>query len=552
MKRGLLLLSFFLLCHWGMAQTNEIWMPFQAKASENSIELQGNGYKIETRSLDIQNSKGRKVKEKYSWELASSLLGCYTKKQVSISQDGMFSVYSWNYQPYIDSIPNLCTVYVYLVAENLLSAISFSKHGEVDSLFQRRLVDEICTNGISQSVFMPVGNDTICFLGQKIENPRISDDKGRKIMFAYTLGLKSFRNNYRKLAGNYEYLNCSWDSYFSDEEAEKARQDLILNYKKRYKTVLFEGKDTIIFRGEEMLADRIVWQLPTYYYDKYRIRTNYFVKAEITGMPTLINLEFATDSISNEIPLPVFIEENIFQLKHIPHTPPIVEDSIPVSDTIFIAKKNRLPIWTYYHKNTRITGLSLGIGEIDGLRNVTTNGIKLDVIGSSLTLALMPPFLLMPPSLMMESRRHRTEEDIAILYKNRFSTTNGISFSIAGSLLDSHIVNGLGFGGLVTTNYRTNGISIAGLSNGTFYSNGLQAGGCWTYTHKLTGLQIGVLGNSGMKVRGVQIGMFNFATDHVHGLQIGLFNSAKRLKGLQIGLWNKSDRRSFPLFNWGF
>ncbi len=55
-----------------------------------------------------------------------------------------------------------------------------------------------------------------------------------------------------------------------------------------------------------------------------------------------------------------------------------------------------------------------------------------------------------------------------------------------------------------------------------------------------------------MKVRGVQIGMFNFAKDHAHGLQIGLFNSAKRLKGLQIGLWNKSDRRSFPLFNWGF
>ncbi len=109
-------------------------------------------------------------------------------------------------------------------------------------------------------------------------------------------------------------------------------------------------------------------------------------------MPTLINLEFATDSISNEIPLPAFYRREYFQLKHIPHTPPIVEDSIPVSDTIFIAKKNRLPIWTYYIiRITRITGLSLGIGEIDGLRNVTTNGIKLDVIGSSLTLALMPP-----------------------------------------------------------------------------------------------------------------------------------------------------------------
>ena len=123
MKRGFLLLSFFLLCHWGIAQTNKIWKPFQAKASENSIELQGNGYKIETRSLDIQNSKGRKVKEKYSWELASSLLGCYTKKQVSISQDGMFSVYSWNYQPYIDSIPNLRTVYVYLVGYKIYNFI---------------------------------------------------------------------------------------------------------------------------------------------------------------------------------------------------------------------------------------------------------------------------------------------------------------------------------------------------------------------------------------------------------------------------------------------
>ncbi|MCS3282054.1 hypothetical protein NXV73_04510 [Bacteroides salyersiae] len=116
----------------------------------------------------------------------------------------------------------------------------------------------------------------------------------------------------------------------------------------------------------------------------------------------------------------------------------------------------------------------MGIGEINDLRNVTTNGLKLDVIGSSSFLALMLPFALVPPSEIMELNRRWQIAEPAILYKNRFSITNGISFSVAGSVLDSHIINGIGFGGIVTINYRVNGMSLAGLNNGLTYNNGLR------------------------------------------------------------------------------
>ena len=75
-------------------------------------------------------------------------------------------------------------------------------------------------------------------------------------------------------------------------------------------------------------------------------------------------------------------EENIMQLKQdnskeIYSKIKIEYDSIPTKDTLYIMKKHRFLLWTYYDKNTVISGVSLGFGQ--GARNVTTNGIKISV-----------------------------------------------------------------------------------------------------------------------------------------------------------------------------
>lgn len=577
MKRILFLLGCIWLCHFSVAQTDDtVWKPFQAKVENADSVFQGNGYRIITKNFTIPRTKSKIRRffwtgyckdEDYYWSLAKSLLGCYEKKKITVSKEGNVPVYSYIKKDYSDSVPVIRTAYIRPVTEYLLSGVAFSKQGEIDSAYQRQLADKIWNNDIPRSIFLPDNNDTIYFPEQKIVNPKISYEKDRYVHHTYRTDLKSFSGGYHKLGGNSEYVYCFWDTFLSEEEMEQTRNNLILDNKKRYK-ILFEGKDTAIFRGQEIPVDRIVGQYRSFR-GGYEINTNYLVKTKIKDMPVLISLKYGVkaDSLGGEMPLPPFIEDNIFRLKNVPPALAVIKDSIPSADTLFIAKKNRLPIWTYYDKNTRITGVSIGAGEIDGLRNVTTNGIKLDVIGPSLILALMPPSFLVPSSVLMDLKERATQmEELPILYKNRFSTTNGISFSVAGSIMDSHIINGIGFGGLLTINYRSNGISIAGLNNGLFYNNGLQIGGIWACARKSNGMQIGVLGVHGDKVRGVQIGAFNFVTERISGfqaglfntavkssgLQIGLFNRSNKLKGFQIGLWNKSDRRSLPFFNCGF
>lgn len=576
MKRLLFLLGFLLSFHFYMAQIDDsVWKSFQAKVENGDSVFRGNGYRIETKSIHIPPFKS-KIKrffrtglckdEDYYWSLAKSLLGYYDKKDVIVSKEGHISTFSYIQKSDRDSIPMVHTAYIKPVTECLLSGVAFSKRGDIDTVYQKQLADAVWNNHIPQSLFVPDNKDTIYFFGQKIAVYPIPYG-GNEPMYAYESGLKEFSSSYSyyKSAGN--YVHCLWDSFLTDEEAERMKGNLVINCNKQYKTILFEGKDTVLFRGKEILADRIVGQNHAYR-GGYDVTTNYFIKSEFENLPVLIALGFTVegDSIGADMPLPSFIEENIFRLKNVPPAVAIIKDSIPAADTLFIKKKNRLPIWTYYDKNTRITGLSLGIGEINKLRNVTTNGIKLDVIGSSLALAAMPPFLLIPPSLVMDLNRRWQIAEPAILYKNRFSITNGISFSVAGSLLDSHIINGIGFGGLLTINYCTNGISVAGLNNGLTYNNGLQVAGFWACARKSNGMQIGALGVQGHEVRGVQIGAFNFVTNRISGLQAGIFNTAakssglqigllnqsKKLRGFQIGLWNKSDRRSLPFFNWGF
>ena len=47
MKKLFLLLALFLMCHLGMAQTNDsIWKPFEAKFTTSGSIFQGNGYRL--------------------------------------------------------------------------------------------------------------------------------------------------------------------------------------------------------------------------------------------------------------------------------------------------------------------------------------------------------------------------------------------------------------------------------------------------------------------------------------------------------------------------
>lgn len=575
MKRMALLFGLFVVCHFCAAQKDDnLWKPFQAKMEQETFVFQGNGYRIKTQSIEIPVYKSRFKRyldtgmcrdESYYWSLAESLLDCYSKRDITVSREGNLFVYSYTHKAFKDSIPAIRTAYILPVTDYLLSGISFSRLGAVDTAYQRRLADDIWNNGIPSSVLVPLDKDTIYFLGQKIPNPPVPGEKN-EWKHVYHTDLKSFSGSHTKFRTNRGYIDCSWDTFLTDEEAEQAKNTFAINRGYVSANLLYEGKDTVVFRGNEIPADKIVAQQRSHD-GRYMVTTTYFVKAEHENLPVLIKLHITMngDSIGSDMPLPSFISENIFQLKNVSPAVAVIKDSIPAADTLFVAKKNRLPVWTYYDKHTRITGLSLGIGEFGKPRNVTTNGVKLDVIGTSLAYSLFPPFLLAPPSLWIDMDNRWRPAEQSILYKNRFCVTNGLSLSVAGSVQDGHIINGIGFGGLATINYRVNGLSIAGLNNGLIYSNGLQVGGLWATARYSNGVLIGVVAVQGHQVRGVQIGVFNFVKEQISGLQvglintavqssglqIGLFNRSKKLKGVQIGLWNKSDRRSLPLFNWG-
>ncbi|NDW18615.1 hypothetical protein D0T53_06760 [Dysgonomonas sp. 216] len=257
-------------------------------------------------------------------------------------------------------------------------------------------------------------------------------------------------------------------------------------------------------------------------------------------------------------------------------------------DTLKINKKNKYVLWSYYDNHTRINGVSVGVGQINA-KNVTNNGVKFEVPGSSALFSLITIGFVMPP-FTFEHRKDwlqffysdfRDIEVVPVKFKNRIEKTNGLSFSLAGSFAEANIVNGVHFSGIYNRSYKTNGISLSGIANYQYETNGvqlsglssvqyknngLQAGSLWSYnqysngvniallearSNYVNGVQIGGYNNIKSLINGLQIGAYN-TVSVVNGVQIGIYNSTSKLKGIQLGLWNCSEKRKLPIINWGF
>lgn len=175
-------------------------------------------------------------------------------------------------------------------------------------------------------------------------------------------------------------------------------------------------------------------------------------------------------------------------------------------------KGNRFPIGSYHFKNTKIHGVSLGLGTSpNNIRNVTTNGVKLELIGVGLFVALIP-----------ESPISDTKQDFDTLYlQKRSELINGLSLSLSGTACNC-VTNGVSLSGWAHYNYQVNGIS------GVWWIN---------FTEIVNGLQFSFILNDSYLTRGVQV---------------GLINRSQSLTGVQFGLWNINQKRKFPIINWNF
>jgi hypothetical protein len=218
----------------------------------------------------------------------------------------------------------------------------------------------------------------------------------------------------------------------------------------------------------------------------------------------------------------------------------IILNIITLTSVFGQTKRNYFPVGTYHQENANIHGVSVGLWTWrDEPKNVTSNGIKVELIGIGILVALIPR------SPIVDDRA-----DFDTLMKAPVSERiNGMSVSTTGTACDCK-VNGLSLGGYGQINRQINGISITSMFNFTQVLNGLQFSLVMNETYKMNGVQLGgILSNSAHEMNGVQLGVINTAED-ANGVQIGLFNKSERLNGIQIGLWNVNEERKLPFINW--
>jgi hypothetical protein len=192
-------------------------------------------------------------------------------------------------------------------------------------------------------------------------------------------------------------------------------------------------------------------------------------------------------------------------------------------------RTNRFPVGTFHKKNQNINGLSVGLysgyGDFgDSMRNVTSNGIRLEVLGGGI---LVP---LIPSSPISDS-----EEGFKTMMATPASERiNGFNLSPAGTVCDC-IVNGISAGLIGQINRQVSGVSASLVMNLVERHNGIQI----------------AMFNESYAMNGLQIGLSNYG-NRARGLQIGLFNQSKNFKGIQLGLWNRNQKRKLPILNWNF
>jgi hypothetical protein len=200
--------------------------------------------------------------------------------------------------------------------------------------------------------------------------------------------------------------------------------------------------------------------------------------------------------------------------------------------------KVRFPIWTFNTKDTKVFGLALGLMATDGVQNVTSNGLRFELLGLGLFLPLIPE----APVADSDSLHYD-------LLKGPYAERiNGINLSPIGHGCDCK-VNGLNIYGFGSITGQVNGLSLGFLLSGTERINGVQMTGFFNFTYEVNGIQLAFISNrnNGFS-RGVQISAHN-RTKKLRGVQIGLFNEATDIKGIQIGLMNVNSKRAMPFFN---
>lgn len=203
-------------------------------------------------------------------------------------------------------------------------------------------------------------------------------------------------------------------------------------------------------------------------------------------------------------------------------------------------RKTHFPVWTFQQKNVNIYGISAGLITLeDGVRNVRSNGIRIEPLGLGIGFGFMGND---PIAKTDDEYQKKMSEPLS-------EKINGFNLSPAGTICNCTI-NGISAGLIGQLGRQVNGVSIS-MINVFQLHNGLQMGAT-NDAYAMHGVQMAMFFNSAIKAKGLQISLLNNHAEKATGLQIALLNRTQQLKGLQIGLWNINQKRKLPLVNWNF
>lgn len=172
--------------------------------------------------------------------------------------------------------------------------------------------------------------------------------------------------------------------------------------------------------------------------------------------------------------------------------------------------KVRFPVWTFHEDSVTTYGVSVGLASFIP-KKVTTNGIKIELLGMGFLVPLAPG-----------APHPVTEHELDSLKKNPDSIVNGLEISLSGTATcNQGIVTGISAGYIGQVHLQVNGLSVS------------------------------MIGNFAGEHNGLQLAASNWA-GVMNGFQIGLINRCFNGKGIQIGLWNVNPERSMPFINFHF
>jgi hypothetical protein len=212
-----------------------------------------------------------------------------------------------------------------------------------------------------------------------------------------------------------------------------------------------------------------------------------------------------------------------------------------IACTASAQSKTRFPAWTFNTQETKINGLSVGYFTTERIKNVTTNGMRFELLGWGIFLPLIPNLPI-------------SQDDSTFQQYLKTSPTeriNGFNISPLGTGCSCD-VNGLNVYGMGSIMRKVNGLSAGVFMNAAEIHNGVQVAYYFNFSYKMNGLQAAFINNKNYGVmKGIQLaGLWNEAQE-IHGLQIGIYNRAAKMKGVQVGIWNDNGKRKRPILNFG-